>query len=543
MSIPISRRGLLRAAGTAATFGIKVGGAGVPSNSQHQPPIRTFRDDRTNAAFRLRMDAATAQAGQAPLPQSSNGDETALPRWIGCYTKGFPTTQLGEVLPGAYETLLQALHTGTPADFAAIARGSGRRLTDPQAAYAFCLEGGDPQRFACRPAPPFSSPEMATEMAEMYWLPLTRDIAFRDYGTSPLIQQGAQELKITPKALFRGPTAGDLEGPYISQFLSRPVQTVSTIFEQRYRTPTPANDFMTAFGEWVQIQSGVPPWREYVWDSIPRYIRNGRDLAEWVHYDFLFQAFLNAALILLNYRPEAMLNENRTVLSDMNPYKHSKVQDGFATFGLAQVVDWLGRVTTAALKAAWAQKWLVHRRLRPEAFAGRIHQTKTQTVSYPIHTDILNSAAVQQTYQRWGSYLLPQAYPEGSPLHPSYPGGHGAVAGACSVVLKAMFDENALMADCVHASGDGLSLEPCPPGFVPTIGNEINKLVFNIAMGRSWAGIHYRSDSLAGMRLGEDVAISILQDLVRTCTEDFDGFTFTRFDGTPVKVNRNGDVS
>ena len=39
------------------------------------------------------------------------------------------------------------------------------------------------------------------------------------------------------------------------------------------------------------------------------------------------------------------------------------------------------------------------------------------------------------------------------------------------------------MPDCVHASADGLSLEPCPPGFVPTIGAEINKLAFNIAMG------------------------------------------------------------
>lgn len=141
------------------------------------------------------------------------------------------------------------------------------------------------------------------------------------------------------------------------------------------------------------------------------------------------------------------------------------------------------------------------------------------------------------------SYLLPQAYPEGSPLHPAYPGGHGTVAGACSVVLKVMFDENALISDCVHSSADGLSLEPCPPSFVPTIGTEVNKLAFNIAMGRNWAGIHYRSEATSGMRLGEDVAISILQDLVRTCTEDFDGFSFTRFDGTPVRISRSGDVS
>lgn len=117
------------------------------------------------------------------------------------------------------------------------------------------------------------------------------------------------------------------------------------------------------------------------------------------------------------------------------------------------------------------------------------------------------------------------------------------MAGACSIMLKAMFDENALMPDCVHASADGLSLDPCPPEFVPTIGAEVNKLVSNIAMGRSWAGIHYRSDSTAGIRLGEEVAISILQDLVRCPTEDFEGFAFTRIDGTKVKINRQGEVS
>ncbi|MCC6362187.1 MAG: hypothetical protein IT165_01610 [Bryobacterales bacterium] len=64
--------------------------------------------------------------------------------------------------------------------------------------------------------------------------------------------------------------------------------------------------------------------------------------------------------------------------------------------------------------------------------------------------------------QRWASYLLPQAYPERTPLHPSYPGGHGTVADACPVILKTLFDESALMADCVHASADGLSLRTVP---------------------------------------------------------------------------------
>ena len=89
------------------------------------------------------------------------------------------------------------------------------------------------------------------------------------------------------------------------------------------------------------------------------------------------------------------------------------------TFGLAEAGDWLGRVTTAALKAAWYQKWPVHRRLRPEEFGGRVHQTKTKTIDYPVHPDLINSPALDEMYSRTGTYLLPQAYPEGAPLHPA----------------------------------------------------------------------------------------------------------------------------
>jgi hypothetical protein len=493
--------------------------------------------------MKMRYDAAASQHEVPAQPGNSNGDEANLPRWIGCFTKGLPTSQSGEVEAGTYESLLRALESGKHADFEAILRGSGRRLVNPQAAYAYTMEGGDAHRFATAPAPAFSSPEMAAEMAEMYWLSLARDVPFRDYSTSPTLEAAASELGGSPRKLFRSLVPGDDHGPYISQLLARPIQTVSTIFEQKYRTPVESVDFLATFPEWFHSQSGVPPWREYAWDPTPRYIRNGRDLAEWVHYDYLYQGFLNAALILMNYRPEAALNENRSVLNELNPYKYSKVQDGFVTFGLAQVADWLGRVTTASLKATWTQKWLVHRRLRPEAYGGRIHQKRSGVIDYPLPESILQSAALEETFRRNATYLLPQAYPEGSPLHPSYPGGHATVAGACAAILKVFFDENALMPDCVHASADGLSLEPCPAEFVPTIGAEVNKLASNICMGRSWAGIHYRSDSVAGLRIGEDVAISILQDLVRTPTEDFEGFAFTRFDGTRVHIHRNGEVT
>src|SRR5882724_5380075 len=94
----LSRRGLLRAAGIAAAFKARTGRAEVAGSSERQllirqppsprPPVHVFPDARAGAAFNIRMKAATAQAVQVPLPQSSNADETALPRWIASYTKG-----------------------------------------------------------------------------------------------------------------------------------------------------------------------------------------------------------------------------------------------------------------------------------------------------------------------------------------------------------------------------------------------------------------------------------------------------------------------
>jgi hypothetical protein len=241
-------------------------------------------------------------------------------------------------------------------------------------------------------------------------------------------------------------------------------------------------------------------------------------------------------MILLGRGPDSETSDGRSVLHPANPYRSSLTEDGFVTFGAAQVGDWLARVTTAALKAAWCQKWLVHRRLRPEEFGARAHLRLTGSASYPIDASLLQSTALARSFQEHGSYLLPQAYPEGSPTHPSYPSGHATAAGACSVILKAFFDEDALLTNCVEPSADALALQPCSPGFAASVGGEVNKLASNISIGRDWAGIHYRSDAREGMRLGEEVALSILEDLARTFTEDFTGFTLTRLDGTRVKI-------
>lgn len=140
-----------------------------------------------------------------------------------------------------------------------------------------------------------------------------------------------------------------------------------------------------------------------------------------------------------------------------------------------------------------------------------------------------------------GTYLLPQAFPEGCPQHPSYAQGHAAVAGACATLLKAFLDEKQSFdhfARVVHPDENGVSLIPYngPDAGQLTIGSELDKLASNIALGRNHAGIHWRSDYVEGLLLGESAAIAVLRDQRQTFTEDFRGLSFTKFDGTLVTV-------
>ena len=61
----------------------------------------------------------------------------------------------------------------------------------------------------------------------------------------------------------------------------------------------------------------------------------------------------------------------------------------------------------------------MHRRLRPEEAAGRVHNHLTGAAEYPVHAKLADSTALAALYTRHGSYLCPQAYPEGWPTTPA----------------------------------------------------------------------------------------------------------------------------
>ena len=494
---------------------------------------------RAEQAYQLRVRMAQA-ARDALLPEHPvNGDETLYPAKIGSYAKGLILDDRGEVDSTAYDDLLAAIASGDTASFEAVPLGGSVKLTNPQSAFSFELIGPDSHHLGMPAPPAFASAEQAGELVEVYWAALTRDVPFVAYDTDPLIAQASSELSglsafagpkvdgaVTQGTLFRGTTPGDLAGPYLSQLLFRDIPYGPTTVPQRYGVPVAGDDHLTDEAGWLDCQRGGEPAGTTTLDPTPRYLRNGRDLGEYVHRDFSYQAYLSAALILLGLGAP---------MDAGNPYYGMQAQGAFATFGSPALLDAVARVAACALKAAWYQKWVVHRRVRPEAYAGRVQLTITGASADPIHAEALRSQALAEVMARHGTALLPQAYPEGSPTHPSYPAAHAVVAGACTTVLKAFFDEAFVLPDPVQASPDGLSLEPSDGEL--TVGGELNKLAANIAIGRNTAGVHWRSDGEAGLRLGEALAIGVLTE-VRACMteEDFAGFSLTKFDGTTIQV-------
>src|SRR5215510_6184892 len=497
-----------------------------------------FASNRFLKSYNCRLSAAKLARSRRLINHIDNGDDDLYPNKIGSYTKALPHNQLGEVDPAAYATLASARGTQDPDLFEEIKLGTGRKLTSPQAGLAMDLEGPDSHHVTMPPAPRLASAEAAGEAVELDWMALARDVNFTDYGTDPIIARAAQELsalsdfrgpkeggKVTPDTIFRASAEGDLTGPWLSQFLIKDFFFGANFFSQKMRTALPRIDYMTKYSDWLDVQNGADPAANIQYDQTPRYIRNLRDMAEWVHVDALYQAYLHACLILLG---------QGTRLDPGLPLYNAKVQAGFAQCGGPHILSLVTEVATRALKHVWYQKWFVHHRLRPEEYGGRVHNHLSGATQYPLHSDISKSRAVAETFQKYGTYLLPQAFAEGSPTHSSYGSGHATVAGACVTVLKAFFDETDTIKNpkVPNADGTALLFYDGPP---LTVLGELNKVARNVAFGRNAAGIHWRSDAINSLKLGEDVAIGILEEQKLTYNDKVE-MSLTKFDGTKITI-------
>jgi len=498
------------------------------------------------------------------------------------------------------------------------AKPAGVRAWESQAAGLLLdLEGPDAQAVTMPPAPTLKSDELTAEMAEVYLMALLRDThfsQFRDPGLGKQLNADLCDCDCKPKVkvnkaidilkkldwfksnccdlkdyeqarqrsiddltlqtVFRGVSPGDNVGPYLSQFLlvgNTGINGCDALNEasdgkiaygalqtgQQVRFAKPCLDYMTTYEAWVDVQNGADMGglEQYINNPTHRFITTPRDLATYVHYDALYEAYLNACLILLGMK--APLDPGIPFLA---PDVRDK-QQGFASFGGPHILTLVTEVATRALKAVRHQKFNIHRRLRPEALAGLIDRYNSVTDSdakaelEPVKciNDTLQAAGLldlvvkhnacqNEAYDRAHDasatsdrYLLPMAFPEGSPMHPSYGAGHATVAGACITMLKAFFDTGWELPFAFEPNADGSALVAVNVDNPLTVEGELNKIAANISVGRDWAGVHYFTDYLESLRMGEQIAIGILEEQKLCYNENFT-MTIPLFDGTTIRI-------
>ena len=539
---PVSRRTFISGVAAAALAAFIPNAVDVTA----EPIEDSFAEDSSvlqwDTVRRTKVkNARTASLTSALKPRIThkNNGEEKLHSYIANFSKALPKLEFAEPSGSAYKRMLSAIASGRPSLFERITLGGTDRLQNPLAAYAVDLQGSDSHAIIVPPAPRLDSAENSAEMAEAYWMASLRDISFADFTSNTTVQTACNELAnftryrspkinltVTPATVFRG-NKQDLNGPMVSQLLFRSPMTTSN-------SNASSIDYLTDERSFLLSQNGFSVSTP-VEDPVVPYIRNGRDLARYVHHLSVADPFYQAALYLFHVA--------KVPLDTGNPYvnSYSKIA-GDGTLGLSQLLSNIWAVVPKAIYAASFQQWGVHRRLTPEEFGARIHYKLTANRPYRINAEILNSQIIQETFiKNNGSYFLPQCYPEGAPANPSYPNVQATIAGACATILKAWFDENTAWSNPVIASTDGQTVQAydADDAEALTVEHEINKLSFNIAYGRQWAGVALRSDSEQGLRLGEKVATSFLASQALSLREQF-YFTFHSFEGLSFRITGTG---
>lgn len=592
--------------------------------------------DRKQNSYRIRIEAAERARHRPDVLHTANGDEQRLAsaHYAMCFTKGLHHDKdTGLVAdPAHFEAFRHAIDEGFIDAFTlkvpvSNSCGKRRKWEAPTAGTAYDLQGPDAQAVTMAPAPALGSDELAYEMAEVYELALLRDQPLSDFrdGTgnakvkastdrlnalayNPADGSGRPRIsdsagKINAQNAFRGSSPGVDVGHYLSQFMlignggltgsDKVKDGLITYGAQQISQRVPVarpDNYMIRYDDWYTVQNGCDVQdNPALFDASAkrRFISTPRDLATYVHYDALYQAYLNACLILLSMdtpfdpgfanlsgQRDHFINGPDAFAAKFDPqskgYALAPHAGGFALYGGPHILTLVTEVATRALKAVRYQKFNNHIRLRPEALAGRIHKAGHIEKHHPIagtsfsdlEADISETVsairAANKKACKDNTALLPMAFQEGSPMHPSYGAGHATVAGACVTVLKAFFDTGAIFvkrsgANPVEAfrrfqskdvpiaympnkSGDALVLDKAC--LTLTLEGELNKLAANISIARNMAGVHYFTDYYDSLRMGEEIAIGLLEEQAMCYPTDPFVLTVPTFDGGVRSIGR-----
>jgi len=541
--------------------------------------------------------------GTPTQPSHANNQDEAITtgvgaQYIGNFHKTLPHNEYGEIkVPADYVHLRDALLAPQAAapglvDNVPRAFANSHGFVAPLTGRANERLMPQPDSLYMDPAPKVLGPSIAAELVELYWMALLRDISFAEFSTNSLVGSAIADIStafqaavdsdpnvdigklqtktdvpegapgkvdIRLETLFRCGLPGENKGPIVSQFFLKNFRYGAQYIDQRVQPYAStgndvSKDYLITHDDWLDAQNRGRDRRGQgygssrpVLEPFARPMLTMRDLATFVNQDALHQAYFNAALILLG---------DGYAVGDGNPYPDPALrQVGFGAFGGPHLLTLVSEVAARALKVVWYQKWQVHRRLRPEAYAGLVQMELNghNGVKRPYGTSAVvhASAALQRVMGATGTAFLPMPFPSGSPVHPAYGAGHATVAGACVTVVKAWFKDAPiknpvslvstrdypLWSDVFHPN---LTL-PAYTGNDLTVHGELNKIACNVSMGRSMGGVHFRSDNVRSLRLGERAAIVFLARELNDFIDERHGgsdpfFTFVSFDGNNVQI-------
>ncbi|MBW8637001.1 hypothetical protein K1W69_07355 [Hoeflea sp. WL0058] len=468
-----------------------------------------------------------------------------------------------------------------------------RALTDQETLIGFRY----PSTHPLKPGKSANIGDLFEELEKLAWFDKARTVATSFGGrrlTQPELRRRQVKWlsnldRVSVDALLSGaPVGGET---WLSQFLligsgaceRHPTRKVSCgvisagahSIEQRIAAPAPGLDYLTNWHDWLRSQNGARATGSPAAADRIRFVSTPRDLSAYGRFDPVHQPFVNAALILLgNDAPrDAGLMRSKKGLS--------------ASWGFTEINRLLGDAVLQATRAVRRQQYQIHRRGRPESLAAMLSleangeglqlgeaQNSIQLMLKDLGAGQPDDASRPGVLLDWISqlnadrndrkpqdfeslflvdpnrnYLLPMAWPDGAPMSPSYGSLRAAVAGACVTVLKAVFDMNvaytrATGAKYKYAPGalSGERLEVAGNIFGITLEGELNKLASNIAIGDRFAGAHFHSDCYESLRLGECLAVGIVQEQLLEYGVAM-SMSFTGFDGERITIASNGKAA
>jgi hypothetical protein len=372
----------------------------------------------------------------------------------------------------------------------ALERLGGRKLVSPQAgAYAEL----PPEIAALRP-PEDESLEMAADLAELGAMVLCRDLQRAHFD--PVIVAELRE--------FPGHEIGE---PF--RMPNDPIPGYGTVFglnvvnygwasHNPWTTRIRSGSYGNTAAAHYELQRGAIPTAQVFGGYRQDWRRPTlRGLASMAHQD---QPFLPGLFIGFQ------LLSAQAPLSDMFPVLENET--GFVSHGGAVDLQCaIADATRLAMQWTWALKarecGARPEELWPDAAGGNLHPrlwAKAPTIM-----------------SRVGQFLS-MVYAEAAPLHPAWPSGHASIAAASATVLCAMFKDG-----------------PIPSLGIESLHEEVRHALWAMQIvGRMSSGVHFRSDCLAGIKVGEAAAVQYLRK--RRQAEPLGQTTFTGFFGREITV-------